>query len=176
MIIETPLSRLRSWREADRQAFTEMNADPEVMRDLGGPIDRAQSDAKFARYVDAFERYGFCRWAIEGRTGDFLGYCGVMPAREDHPLGPHFEVGWRLVRRAWSRGHATEAAKAALSDAFARGGLSEVLSYTAPDNLRSQRVMQRLGLQRDASRDFTAHHDNVGTWHGLVWVAERATW
>lgn len=171
MIIDTPRTRLRNWRDADRASFAAMNADPEVMRDLGGPITRAESDAKLERYMAAFDRHGFCRWAIEGHDGRFHGYAGVMPAREGHPLGPHFEIGWRLIRRAWGHGYASEAARAALSDIFYRVGLTEVLSYTAPDNLKSQRVMERLGLRRDPSRDFTADYDNVGRWQGLVWVA-----
>jgi RimJ/RimL family protein N-acetyltransferase len=171
MIIETPRTRLRCWQEADKDAFATMHAHREVMLDLGGPIDRAASDAKLARYAAAFDRYGFCRWAVESRDGGFLGYAGVMPSGGAHPLGPHFEIGWRLLRSAWGRGYATEAARAALHDVFARVGLTEVLAYTAPTNLRSLAVMERLCLQRDPSRDFTARYDNVGVWHGLVWVA-----
>ena len=171
MIIDTQRLRLRCWRDTDRDAFAEMNAHPEVMRDLGGPLSRAASDAKLDRYAAAFDRYGLCRWPIESRDGGFLGYAGVMPSADDHPLGPHFEIGWRLVRSAWGHGYATEAAKAALQDAFSRVKLPEVIAHTAPDNLRSQAVMERVGLTRDPSRDFTAVFDNVGTWHGLVWAA-----
>jgi RimJ/RimL family protein N-acetyltransferase len=170
MVIDTPRTRLRCWQEADREAFAAMNTHPEVMRDLGGPIGRAMSDAKLDRYVAAFHRLGFCRWAVESRAGEFLGYAGVMPSCNDHPLGPHFEIGWRLVRDAWGRGYATEAAAAALHDAFTRVGLSEVVSYTAPDNPRSQAVMNRLHLRRDPSRDFTVNDAGFGIWHGLVWV------
>jgi RimJ/RimL family protein N-acetyltransferase len=52
-----------------------------------------------------------------------------------------------------------------------RAKLKEVVAYTAPDNLRSQRVMERLHLQRDPSRDFTARYDGVTPWRGLVWAA-----
>jgi len=151
--------------------FAALNADPEVARDLGGPLSRAASDAKLDRYMDTFGRRGFCRWAIETGDGDFLGYAGVMPPREDHPLYPHCEVGWRLTRDAWGHGYATEAARAALDDIFTRVGLMEVVSFTAPDNLRSQAVMARLDLIRDVSRDFTLQDERLGLWRGLVWVA-----
>jgi RimJ/RimL family protein N-acetyltransferase len=173
MMIETPRLRLRSWRDADRDAFAAMNSGREVMGDLGGPLGRAASDAKLDRYAAAYNQHGFCRWVIEDRDGAFLGYCGVMPSHGDHPLGPHFEIGWRLVRTAWSCGFASEAARAALDDVFDRVTLAEVLSYTAPDNLRSQRVMERLGLRRDPARDFEVRYDNTGLWRGLVWVAHR---
>ena len=171
MIITTQRLRLRPWRETDRDAFAALNADAEVAGDLGGPLTRAASDAKLDRYIGAFDRRGFCRWAVETKTGEFLGYAGVMPVGTSHPLGEHHDIGWRLTRAAWGHGYATEAAGAALDDVFTRVGLTEVLSYTAVDNPRSQAVMARLLLTRDRSRDFVAHYDGVGAWHGLVWVA-----
>jgi len=172
--IETARLRLRPWREDDRDVFAALNADPDVSRDLGGPLSRTASDAKLDRYIAAFERLGFCRWAIETKAGEFLGYAGVMPVGANHPLGEHHDVGWRLRREAWGHGYATEAARAALDDVFARVGLTPVLSYTAADNLRSQAVMGRLDLIRDVSRDFTLHDERLGRWDGLVWVARPA--
>jgi RimJ/RimL family protein N-acetyltransferase len=173
MIIRTPRTQLRCWEEADRDAFASMHADPEVMQDYGGPISRSESDTKFDRYLAAYRQHGFCRWAIESREGAFLGYAGIMPSRLDHPIGSHIEIGWRLTRQAWGHGYATEAARAALDDAFARMGFAEVIAYTAPDNLRSQAVMNRLLLERDPSRDFTADYDGIKAWRGLVWVAHN---
>jgi RimJ/RimL family protein N-acetyltransferase len=173
MLIRSARLCLRRWRAADRPGFAALNADPDVTADLGGPIDRAASDAKLARYAAAFERHGFCRWAVERLDGAFLGAVGIMPAHDGHPLGPHVELGWRLTRQAWGRGYATEAAQAALADAFDRVGLDEVLAYTAGDNLRSQKVMARLQLKRDPSRDFVFNYDRDDPWHGLVWAARR---
>jgi RimJ/RimL family protein N-acetyltransferase len=169
-MIETPRLRLREWAERDRVPFAVMNADADVMQDLGGPISRKVSDAKFDRYAAAFVRDGLSRWVLENRDGHFLGYAGILHHAKHDPLGAHHEIGWRLVRDAWGNGYATEAAKAALRDAFTRAELAEILSYTAPDNLRSQAVMARLGLAREASRDFKADYGQ-GEWHGLVWVA-----
>jgi len=145
-----------------------MCADAVVMADYGGPLSRAQSDAKLDHYAQAYATHGFSRFAVEHEDGGFLGYVGVMPIWPEHPAGPGLEVGWRLVRAAWGQGYATEAARAALADGFARFGWSEVLSYTATDNQRSQAVMGRLGLAREPDRDF----DHQG-WSGLVWVARR---
>jgi RimJ/RimL family protein N-acetyltransferase len=164
---------LRAWRESDRSKFASLNADPEVTSDLGGPLDRSQSDAKFDRYAATFGRQGFTRWAIEDQQDHFVGYAGIMPSPPGHVLGPHVEIGWRLARSSWGRGYATEAAQAALHDAFTRVGATEVLSYTSSDNMRSQAVMGRLGLRRVPALDFSAPYDGR-MWHGLVWVAARA--
>ena len=150
-----------------------MQSDPDVMADLGGPFDRMASREKFDRYRDAWNAFGISRWAVVDRFGRFLGYAGVM-TRSDagHPLGSHYEIGWRFRRDAWGRGLATESARQALDHAWSILGVPEIFSYTAADNLRSQNVMRRLGLKRDATRDFIARYPR-GDWAGLVWVAER---
>ena len=170
MILRTPRLVLRPWQDADREVFAALNADPEVAWDLGGPLGRSESDAKFDRYLAAFARHGFSRLAIEDGAGCFVGCAGVMPSSPGHPLRPHAEVGWRLARSAWGKGYATEAARAALGDFFARTGFTEVLSYTSADNARSQAVMERLGLRRQRSLDFAGQFGGR-IWHGLVWVA-----
>jgi RimJ/RimL family protein N-acetyltransferase len=172
--IETPRIRLRCWQGGDREAFAAMNADPEVMRDLGGPISREESDSKLDRFAAAFHRYGLGRLVVESPEGHFLGYASIMPSPPQHPLGSHFEIGWRLVRSAWGHGYATEAAEAALHDAVARAGLTEILSYTASDNIRSQAVMVRLGLRRCPSLDFTADYEKVGSWRDHPERSERS--
>ncbi|TMJ21644.1 MAG: GNAT family N-acetyltransferase [Alphaproteobacteria bacterium] len=169
--LRTARLSLRPWREEDRSAFAALNADPDVTWDLGGPLSRADSDAKFDRYVATFERHGFSRWAIEDSQQAFVGYAGVMPSSGEHPLGPHAEMGWRLVRPAWGKGYATEAARAAIADGFSRVGLAEMLAYTSANNVRSQGVMARLGLRRAPLRDFVASYGGR-PWQGLVWVAE----
>jgi RimJ/RimL family protein N-acetyltransferase len=170
-MIETSRLRLRKWHDRHRKAFATMHADPEVMADYGGPINRSEISEKFERYVAAQRDHRVSRWAVENLDGAFLGYAGVMPRlSKDHPLGAHFEVGWRFVRHAWGHGYATESAKAALRHAVNQVGLSEILSYTSPDNERSQAVMAKLNLFRDPSRDFVTRTSSRGRWQGLVWV------
>jgi RimJ/RimL family protein N-acetyltransferase len=170
-MIETPRLKLHRWEDRHREAFEMMHADPEVMADLGGPIGQFESNEKFDRYRAALREHGVSRWAVESSDGAFLGYAGVMPRLStDHPLGAHFEVGWRLVRKAWGFGYATESARAALRHAVHDIGLNGIVSYTSPNNLRSQAVMARLNLVRDPLRDFVVRTASGGHWQGLVWV------
>lgn len=171
-MITTERTILRPWRDEDIDAFANLLADPEVQADAGGPVDRDAAAAKMARYRDAYDRLGYSRWVVTDHAGDFLGYVGIMPIDAWHPRAPNVEVGWRLVRRAWGAGIATEAARASLADGFSRCGFEEVLSYTEATSHRSQAVMRKLGLDRDESRDFTSTYDGH-SWSGLVWVARR---
>ena len=177
--LTTPRLRLRTWTEADRNDLAQMMADPEVMHDYGGPIDKGESDRKLDDYTTGFTRDGYSRWLVESTVGSepaFIGYAGVAAHTDvDHPLGPHSDVGWRLTRQAWGHGYATEAAIAALSDVFTRIGLSEVVSYTSAENTRSRAVMKRLNLVRDSARDFIVDYPVIGGWAGLVWVGTSLT-
>lgn len=147
-----------------------MHSDPEVMADLGGPIDAHDSRRKFDRYRMAFRQYGVARWAVEDRGGAFLGYAGVMPRMSpEHPLGEHFEVGWRFVRSAWGNGYATESARASLDHAVHALGRADILAYTSAENLRSQSVMKKLGLVRCPTLDFAQETASGALWNGLVW-------
>lgn len=169
-MIETSRLRLYDLGDRHREPFAKMHDEPEVMEDLGGPIDRIEANAKFDRYLAARATHGVARWAVEDRDGSFLGYCGVMPRLDtDHPLGPHHEVGWRFRREAWGNGYAYESASAALRHAKIELGLTSIVSYTGENNLRSQSVMRKLGLIRDASQDFTLNL-LPNAWRGLVWI------
>jgi RimJ/RimL family protein N-acetyltransferase len=154
LAIETERLILRPWREADRAPFIAMSADPEVMLTLGGVLTAAEANAYIDRQQANIERLGFGRWALERREdGGLIGAVGLAPIHESLPLPAGFEMGWRLVRRAWGAGYATEAARAAIDDGYARG-LPELYAFTSRPNARSQAVMQRLGLERAAELDF----------------------
>ena len=154
MTLKSARLTLRRWRETDRETFAALNADPEVTWELGGPLDRSQSDAKFDRYVATFEQHGYCRWAIEDLQQHFLGYAGVMPSPSGHSLGPHAEIGWRLAAPYWNQGLATEGARAALRFGFDELGHREIIAYTAVANIRSRRVMEKLGMTYNPANDF----------------------
>ena len=155
MILRTPRLVLRPWREDDRDDLARMCADPEVMWDYDRVSTRAESDARLERYRDAYDRLGFGRMAVIRETDDmFLGYCGIMPVFDGHPMEPGVEIGWRFNRAQWGKGYASEAGGAALKDGFDRCGFTEVLSYTAAINKRSEAVMRRIGLKREPSKDY----------------------
>jgi RimJ/RimL family protein N-acetyltransferase len=147
--IRTERLLMRRWREADRDPYAAMNADPEVMRYFPAHLrpDRAGSDAGIDRMEALFDRQGFGLWALElAGTGEFLGFTGLNPMPYGVPGAGGMEVGWRLARRAWHHGYATEAATAAVGVAFDGAALDELWSMTAVLNTPSQAVMRRIGM------------------------------
>ena len=145
--IETIRLLLRQWRDHDLDLYSQMCADPEVMRYLPGTMSREQSEEQIARFVRHWKEHDFGLWALEIRkTEAFIGFVGLQYS-EDWPEGEHkTEVGWRLDRSYWGRGLATEGALASLRCGFDELGLERIISITLPENLASRRVMEKSGM------------------------------
>jgi len=145
---------MRQWVVADREPFAALNADPVVMEHFPGPMSREASDAFVDRIEVQWNSHGWGLWAIEvPDVAPFIGYVGLWPA-DYLPHGPRVEVGWRLARRYWGHGYATEAATRAVAVGFEEVGLDEIVSFTVPQNRRSRAVMERIGLAEDPAASF----------------------
>jgi RimJ/RimL family protein N-acetyltransferase len=146
---------LRQWRADDRAPFQAINADPRVMEFFPGTLHPWESDEVFERIQRHFERHGFGLWAAELRADrSFLGFIGLAVPNFDAPFMPAVEIGWRLRSDVWNRGLATEGAREAMRFAFQELRLASLVSMTVPANLRSRRVMEKLGMTRDERDDF----------------------
>lgn len=165
-VLESKRLKLRPWRESDREPFARLNADPRVMEHFPAPLTREQSDASVARFTAHLEQHGFCLWALEAHgVAPCIGMVGLNVPRFEAPFTPCIEIGWRLAAEHWGRGYAIEAAHLAASFAFEELGSSEIVSFTSTQNVRSRRVMERLGMRHDAAGDFD--HPGVPEGHAL---------
>jgi len=141
---------LRRFLPEDHLLFAELNADPTVMQYFPAVLDAAEALA-FQQRIDLhFERHGFGFWAVSPRGSTALvGLVGLnVPQFEAH-FTPCVEIGWRFRPSYWGRGLATEAAQACLRYAFGPLGLGEIVAFTTVTNARSERLMVRLGMERD---------------------------
>ncbi len=160
--------RLRPWREEDLEPFARLNADSDVMAHFPKTLSREESDAMAARIRDGLALNPFGFWAIEAPgIADFIGYTGLSRPSFAAPFMPAIEVGWRLARKFWGHGYASEAADGALRHAFEALALPEIVAFTVPENMRSRAVMERLGMGRDPSEDF--EHPALPEGHPLRW-------
>jgi len=146
---------LRRWQVDDRQPFARLNADPLVVEFLPKALTAEESDAVADRIEAHFERHGFGLWAVEiSGVTQFAGFIGLSIPRFAAHFTPCVEIGWRLGAETWNRGYATEGARAALDFAFTHLNSDEILSFTVPANVRSRRVMEKIGMTHNPAEDF----------------------
>ena len=158
--------RLREWRDDDVEAWVKMNADPRVAEFLGRSYSRELSESTAVAIRRQLAEVGYGWWVVDVRGGpSFAGVVALQDVPFEAPFTPAHEIGWRFASENWGKGYATEAARAVLDFAFRELGWEEVVAITALTNLRSQRVMQRLGMTHDESDDFD--HPRLGPGHPL---------
>ncbi len=165
-VIETARLILRTWKDADVEPWIATGLDPRVMEFFPALSERADAEKRVAVMRERLERDGYGWWALEVKDGaPFAGVIVLQDVPFDAPFTPALEIGWRLAHEHWGRGYATEGARAALAFAFDELGRDEVVAITAALNLRSQKVMERLGMTREERDDFD--HPRVPPGHRL---------
>ena len=148
-----PRVALRAWRADDLDAFAALNADPRVMEHFPKMFTRDESEAMMARMQAMIDARGWGNWALDV-DGHCIGFVGLsIPTFAAH-FTPCTEIGWRLAHEAWGKGYASVAARMALAHGFEVLRLAEIVSFTTVRNLRSRRLMERIGMSRDPADDF----------------------
>ncbi|MCB0643841.1 MAG: GNAT family N-acetyltransferase [Phaeodactylibacter sp.] len=147
--IETDRLILRPIEAADRQGIFELDSDPEVHRYLGKkPIKSLPESEAVINYIQQqYEEDGIGRWAvIDRRTNEFIGWSGLKYERKVRPEMPYYDLGYRLKRKFWGKGIATETALEALNYGFRTMGLEEIYAGAHVENIGSNKVLQKVGL------------------------------
>jgi len=154
-MLETERLRLRRWKESDREPFAAMNANPRVMEFFPDVLTREESDQAMDRIESDFERHGFGLFAAELKaTGAFIGFIGLHTATFQAHFTPCVEIGWRIDEPYWHQGLATEGSRAVVDYAFKRLRLDALVSFTAPENVTTRRLMEKLGMTHNPADDF----------------------
>jgi [ribosomal protein S5]-alanine N-acetyltransferase len=157
--LETERLVLRPLTLGDLDSFARFVADPETMRFIGagGTRTREQARDSLERMIESFEAHGFGQLAIVRKEdGAVMGRCGLLlwdPATWTitQELGDQveIEVGYLLGRDYWGHGYATEAATAVRDWALGELGFERLIALIYPDNVRSIRVAEKLGMEPD---------------------------
>ena len=164
--IRTPRLRIRSWRDDDFEPYAAMNADPRVMEFFPGVVSRDESRVRFERGRARMAERGYGAWPVEVVGGEpFIGMVALADPDFEAPFMPAVEIGWRLAAEHWGQGYATEAARATLAFGFERLALPEIVSFTTVANVRSRRVMEKIGMRHSPGDDFL--HPSIPEGHPL---------
>ncbi len=156
-VIHTDRIILRQWQVNDLEPFAKLNADPRVREFFPALLNKEESDNTVEIMSQHIDRCGWGFWAAELKhTNEFIGMVGL----EDVTFNAHFtktpavEIGWRLAFPFWGKGYASEGALAALKYGFEELELHEIVTFTALNNVRSRRVMEKIGMLYDSKDDF----------------------
>lgn len=172
MVLETKRLLLRQMIQDDLPALCRILQDEEVMY----AYEHAFSDAEAADWLNRqLQRYkddGFGLWAvILKESGELIGQCGLT--MQDIPEGRVVEIGYLFRKDCWHKGYATEAAIGCKEYAFDTLGVSEVYSIIRDNNIASQSVARRNGME--VCGQFTKHYYGIDMPHLIFCVKNPHT-
>lgn len=150
-----------------------LDSDPDVMRHLLG---RARTSAEIdefwgPRCLDNVADATGLGWWVGFHDGDFLGWWDLgrsYSSPDSAACLDNAEIGWRLERRHWRQGLATEGARELLRHGFANVGLQRVWAETMAVNAGSRGVMRRLGMRHVSTEVREREHPIAGADEGEV--------
>lgn len=158
---------LRPFTSDEVDDMAAMNADRRVMEFFPKAMKHEESAAFVNRIMRHQKRHGFSLYALRLKDDEsFCGFAGLLTAEFKAAFAPAVEIGRRLPYAFWGQGLAPEAARACLKHAFQKLQLDEIVSFTAMQNLRSMRVMEKIGMHRDLQGD--SDHPNLAPGHWLA--------
>jgi len=149
LTLETERLLLRPYTDADFDAVHRYASADNLLMTSWGPntadqtrdfLRRAQAQAIQVPRLD----YNFA--VVRKDTDDLVGGVGITP----DDARTQAEIGWTLRLDQHGQGFATEAARALLRFGFETLSLHRIWATCRADNVPSYRVMERLGMRREA--------------------------
>ncbi len=138
----------RQWDEKDTLPFFELCSDPRVMEFFPSTLSYQEASELVNRIKKGIEKEGYGFYAVDLiSTGQFIGFIGVIHQTMETDFTPCYEIGWRLSPNIWNKGLATEGAKACIKYMFSNYHCKAIFSITPIQNIKSERVMQKIGMQ-----------------------------
>jgi RimJ/RimL family protein N-acetyltransferase len=136
----------RLWQDSDLSVFAAMNADEETMYYFEKPLSEEESIAMMERMNKLYADRGYCYFAVESlENGKFIGMIGLGWKTFEADFTPCVDIGWRLDKRFWNQGYASEGAIRVLAYAKEKE-IKQVYSYASSNNKASLKVMEKAGL------------------------------
>jgi len=154
LISETERILIKPLSLDDAPALTEILSDPEVMKhSVRGACDESATRKFIQECLSCYKSHGVGPWAlIDKKSKDFIGFCGVGP--ESVGEIEEFNLGYRLAKRYWGLGLATESARAVLAYALGERGLKSMVVIIEPKHVASMRVAEKVGFSNFKNKQF----------------------
>lgn len=148
---ETERLILREILPSDDSGMFELDSDAAVHRFVGNKPIKSMLEARqmidFIRWQ--YQENGIGRWAvIEKESSNFVGWAGLKLVKDlTNKHIDFYDLGYRLIRKSWGQGYATEAANASLKYGFEQLGLEQIYSMCDAGNAASRKVLEKAGLK-----------------------------
>jgi ribosomal-protein-alanine N-acetyltransferase len=172
--LETPRLALRRFTPDDLDTLARLHADPRVTEFLGGVKDRAAVASMLrTRILDYYEQHpGLGVWAtMERASGAVAGFHVLNHIQGETDI----QVGYALFTEFWGRGYATEMSVALLRYGYATLALPRIVAITNVENIASQHVLLKAGLERRGERVFS--HPAYADQNPMAWFeSTRDAW
>lgn len=158
-LFETERLVARKLSHQDVPVLTAMLSDPEVMKFSVRGVCDEEATRKFVDWcLECYASHGIGPWGLyEKKSGEFIGFCGVGPELVGEV--EEINLGYRLARRFWHHGYATEAVKGVLQYAFGQKHCESVIAIIEPEHTASIRVTEKVGFGDYSLHEF--HHRPV---------------
>lgn len=149
----TPHTRLRPFTPADAPVLHTILNEPGILQYYPNPnpppLERMYTFIE--RQLTGWQERGYAWWAVcTFQTDEIIGWNGLQYLPETGET----EVGYLYSHAHWGKGYATEGAKAALEWGFQEFPLQQIIGLTHPENIASQRVLLKCGLQFDSRAQY----------------------
>ena len=163
--LETKHLILRQWKEDDLFFYANLTSNKQVMKFFPKLLNKDESDKAAKKFMGLLSKKAWGFWVVEEKSsGKFLGYAGLHAPQTKFPFSPCVEIGWRMYDEYWNNGYVEEAGEEILKCAFDFIGLSEIVYFSSVHNLRAQKLVQKLGMQKEEA---TFNHPFVEIGHHL---------
>ena len=153
IILETQRLILREFLVTDAENMFQLNSDPEVIRYTGDvPFASVEEAKRFIQQYDKYREFGYGRWTIVLKdSAQYVGWSGL--SFDDNTT--ETDLGFRLLKKNWNKGFATEAAKDCLHYGFQQLGLEKIIGRAMEDNKASIHILKKVGMTFE--KKFEAH-------------------
>lgn len=137
----------RTWLDADLDQMTVLNSDKKVMEYFPFLPTEKETREFIQRMQDQFSKNGFCYFPVNHlKSKKFIGFIGLSVQNFDSEFTPCIDIGWRINKKYWGKGLATEGALACIKYAKDKLDIRQVYSMASKTNTRSIKVMEKIGM------------------------------
>ena len=148
-IFQTQRLGFRNWEDHDIDKMAAINANKEVMKFFPNTYSKKETQQFIEKMQKQFKEKDFCYFAVDKlMDGELIGFIGLSEQTYDVDFTPCVDIGWRLDKKEWNKGFATEGAKKCLEYAKTNLGLDKIMAIAPVINTNSIAVMQKIGMYK----------------------------